>query len=228
MGLRTQTVPSVIQYADHPWLVMCASVDLAEEVYPGLESRFRILAAPSLETLRQKAEEARTRGIPYEALGYGLETSRSTPQEEWQDLVGSTEKARAIADEYGKLLVMGPGLRLMSRNRDQYPAMAALADVWVLQTQRLQLQPPGAAYREAVQPEIALIRAGNPNIEIWAQITLPPDREPNADEWLAYRQSIVDLVDGTYLGVYTWRSVDAERLVATIERIVAATNAGGP
>jgi hypothetical protein len=114
----------------------------------------------------------------------------------------------------------------MSQNRDLYPAMAALADVWVLQTQRLQVARPGAAYREAVKQEIDEIRAGNANIEIWAQITLPPDREPSADEWLAYRQSISDLVDGTYLGVYTWRTADPERLVATIERILAATNAG--
>lgn len=222
MGLRRETTASLLTYKDHPGLVSCASLDLAEAHYPALEGWTRILSAPSLATLRQKAEEAQKRGIPYEALGYGLETSETTPQSEWQDLVGSTRKARALADEYGKGLVMAPGLRLMSHNRDQYPEMAALADVWILQTQRLQAEPPGAAYRQAVKEEIDSIRAGNAHIEVWAQITLPPDREPNAEEWLAYRQSILDLVDGTYIGVYTWNVFDHDLLVATIDEILTS------
>lgn len=221
VGLRRQTAPSVLKYRDHPGLISCASVDLAEAHFPVFEGWVRVLAAPSLDALRQKAEEARKRGIPYEALGYGLETSATTPRVEWQDLVGSTQKARALADEYGKWLVMAPGLRLMSQNRDQYAPMAALADLWILQTQRLQLEPPDTAYREAVKEEIDSIRSGNAQIQIWAQITLPPDREPNADEWLAYRQSILDLVDGTYIGVYTWGSFEPDLLVTIIEEILA-------
>jgi hypothetical protein len=195
---------------------------MAETYFPQLEGRIRALGAPSLEGLRQRAEEAERRGVRYEALSYGLETSRTTPEEEWQDLIGSTEKARAIADEYGKLLVMGPGFRLMSENWDKYPEMAALADLWVLQTQRLQVNPPGSEYRQDVQRVVDQIRAGNPNISIWAQITLPPDREPDAEEWLAYHSSIADLVEGTYVGVYTWGSEDPALLVKTIEAIFAA------
>jgi hypothetical protein len=207
-------------YKDKGGYVMCASVGLAETYFPVLEGWIRVLGAPSLETLRQKAEQAKQRGVPYEALAYGLETSRSTPREEWQDLVGSTEEARAIADEYGKLLVMGPGFRLMSENPEQYPEMAALADMWMLQTQRLQVDAPGAAYRANVQRVVEQIRAGNPTIAIWAQITLPPDREPSSEEWLAYRQSIVEVVDGTYIGVYIWDQVEEGRLVATIDEIL--------
>ena len=114
---------------------------------------------------------------------------------------------------------MGPGLRLMSQNEDKYAPMAALTDIWVFQTQRLQKNPPGPAYRQEVERVVNQIRDGNPDIEIWAQITLPPDREPDAEEWLAYRQSIADLVDGTYIGVYTWGSEDTDKLVATIETI---------
>ncbi len=223
LGLRRQTVETVLKYRDRPGFVMSASMGLAETHFPQLEGWTRALGAPSLETLRQRAEEAQRRGVPYEALVYGLETSSSTPREEWQDLVGSTQQARAIADEFGKMLVMGPGFRLMAANPERYPEMAAMADMWVLQTQRLQLNPPGAAYRSSVQHIIDLIRAGNASIEVWAQITLPPDREPNAGEWLAYRQSIADLVDGTFIGVYIWDTADDGRLVATIEEIMAAT-----
>lgn len=222
VGLRRQTAPILDKYSHRPGFVMCATVGLAAEYFPELEGWIRVLGAPSLEALRDKADEAKRRGVPYEGLVYGLETSSSTPREEWQDLVGSTAKARTIADEYDKLLVMGPGFRLMTQNPDRYPEMAALADMWVLQTQRLQLDPPGAAYRAGVQDIVDQIRAGNPGIEVWAQITLPPDREPSAEEWLAYRQSIVDLVDGTFIGVYTWDAASEEQLVATIDEILAA------
>jgi hypothetical protein len=105
--------------------------------------------------------------------------------------------------------------------------MAALADIWMLQTQRLQLNPPGTVYRQEVERVLNLIRSGNPQIEVWAQITLPPDREPNAEEWLAYRQSILDLVDGTYLGVYTWNRTDTQTLLAEIEAVFAGACGGG-
>ncbi|HSJ55262.1 MAG TPA: hypothetical protein VLC52_16090, partial [Anaerolineae bacterium] len=211
LGLRRETAASLQKYADRPGFVMCATVGLAEIHFPELEGWIRVLGAPSLELLRQKAEQAAARGLPYEGLAYGLETSSATPREEWQDLVGSTEKARAIADEYGKLLVMGPGFRLMSENPERYPEMAALSDMWVLQTQRLQVDGPGAAYRDSVQRVVDQIRAGNPGIAVWAQITLPPDREPSAEEWLAYRQSIADLVDGTFIGVYVWETAGEEQ-----------------
>lgn len=223
LALRRQTIDILQKYSDRPGFVMCATVGLAETYFPELDGWIRVLGAPSLDSLRQKAEEAKQRGVPYEGLAYGLETSSTTPREEWQDLVGSTEKARAIAQEYGKLLVMGPGFRLMSQNPESYTEMAALSDMWVLQTQRLQVDPPGQIYRSNVQRVVEQIRAGNPGIAVWAQITLPPDREPSAEEWLAYRQSIVDLMDGTFIGVYTWDAAGEEQLIATIDEIMATS-----
>jgi hypothetical protein len=218
MGLRQETVP-LVSAVQPLGFVMCATLGLAEAEFPQLEA-IRVLGAPSLDELARKAERARRLQIPYEALAYGLETSQSTPDNEWQDLVGSTRAARAIADRHGKLLVMGPGYRLMSRNWDAYPAMASLADIWVFQTQQLQKEPPGPAYRSQVEQVVDHIRSGNPDIVIWAQITLPPDREPSAQEWLRYHHLIADLVDGrTYLGVYTWDKVDTQQLLDTMQTI---------
>jgi hypothetical protein len=225
-GLRQEMGPILVQYKDQPGFVMAATVGQAQTYFPQMEGWIRGLGAPSLEGLRQKAELARQAGLEYEALVYGLEAGKATPEAEWQDLVGSTQKARALADEFGKLLLMGPGFRLMSENEDKYPAMAALADVWMLQTQRLQVNPPGTVYREEVERVLKLIRSGNPQVKIWAQITLPPDREPNAEEWLAYRQSILDLVDGTYLGVYTWNREDTQTLLTAIEAVFAGACGG--
>jgi hypothetical protein len=222
-GLRRDTASIVVQYGDHLGLVMSATVGLAEIHFAEIEGAIRVLGAPSLEALARKADQAQRRGVPYEALAYGLERNKSTPEQEWQDLVGSTEKARAVADKYGKLLLMGPGFRLMSENEDKYPAMAALADIWVLQTQRLQTMPAGPAYRKEVEQVVEQIRAGNPDIMIWAQITMLPDREPSAEEWLAYHRSIEDLVGGrTYVGAYAWEAGERDPVVAALEAIFAA------
>jgi len=217
--MREETVPVLLAYADRPGLVMVASSQLAEAHFAQIDGWIRVLGAPSLAALEEKAARAERQGTPYEALAYGLETGEGTPAEEWNDLVGSTERARAVADRYGKLLLMGPGFRLMSENEAAYAPMAALADIWMLQTQQLQKEPPGPGYRREVERVVGLIRAGNPDIAVWAQITLPPDREPDAVEWLAYRDVIADLVDGTYLGVYTWRTEKASALVSTVATV---------
>jgi hypothetical protein len=219
LGLRQQTIPVVIKYQARPGFVMTASAGMADEYFQQLKGWIRTIGAPSLVALETKARRAEEYQIPYEALSYGLETSQSTPDEEWQDLVGSTRAAKSIAERYGKQLVMGPGFRLMSDNEDQYPVLAEMADIWVLQTQRLQSNPPGEKYRAEVERIVNLIRSGNPGISIWAQITFPPDREPDAAEWLAYHESIIDLVDGTYIGIYFWDSSDDDGLVMSVEQI---------
>jgi len=226
LGLRQQTIPILVSYQEHPGFVMTATLGMAEEYYPELNGWMRTLGAPSLEALERKARRAEENGIQYEALSYGLETSASTPDEEWQDLVGSTRAAKSIAEKYGKLLVMGPGFRLMSENEDQYPVLAELADIWMLQTQRLQRDPPGKKYRDEVERVVDLIRSGNPNILIWAQITFLPDRKPDSLEWLAYSDSIADLVDGTFIGIYTWDSVDNEQLAMNAEDIFSQVCGG--
>jgi hypothetical protein len=206
---------------------MVSTVDLAQTYFPELEGWIRVIGAPSLDALQDKAQRAQDLGIDYEALAYGLETGKSTPDEEWQDLIGSTQKAHALADQYGKLLVMGPGFKLMSQNEDKYAGMAALSDIWMFQTQQLQRNPPGPVYRQEAERIVGLIRAGKPDVQIWAQITLPPDRQPNAGEWLAYRQQIDDLVDGTYVGVYTWGTEDHQVLVSTVDAIFSGACGGG-
>jgi len=218
-ALRTETIDVVLKNKNHIGLIMSATSFLAQQYFPKFEGSIRIIGAPSLDEFKEKGTRAVVDNVPFEGLGYGLETSNSTPDEEWRDLLGSTHKANVIADDLNKMLVMAPGFKLMSDNEDMYARMALEADIWIFQTQQLQKGPPGLEYRGEVERIINLIRSENPEIRIWAQITLPPDREPDASEWLDYRQSIVDLVDGTYIGVYTWDTVDPEILVQTINTI---------
>lgn len=107
----------------------------------------------------------------------------------------------------------------MSENVTAYPAMAAQADIWVLQTQVLQAGYAAETYRQEVDGYVQLIRSGNPEIKIWAQITIPPEQELEASYWLMYHHAIADLVDGTYLGLYTWDTLQAEDLLALMESI---------
>lgn len=220
LGLREETTEVLLKHKTRIGFVMSANSLMAEEYFEQFEGSIRVIGAPSLDVLKEKGERANVDALPYEALGYGLETGSTTPDTEWQDLVGSTTTAKAVANDLNKLLVMGPGFKLMSNNEDMYAPMAASTDIWLLQTQQLQKDPPGDHYRAEVERIVELIRSGNPDIAIWAQITLPPDRVPDAGEWLEYRSQILDLVDGTYIGVYTWEVFDQKMLIDTIETVI--------
>jgi hypothetical protein len=226
-GLKEQTVNIISMYKSRGGLIITSSSEISETHFPQLGGLIRALGGPSLASLQTKAERARENALPYEVLAYGLETNKSTPDEEWSNLIESTNSAAAIADEYNKLLAMGPGFRLMSQNEDKYAPMASMADIWILQTQQLQRDPPGLSYREEVQRIVNLIRNGNPDIQIWAQITFPPDQVPDTEEWLEYHQLITDLVDGTYIGVFTWDTVPHDILITAIESIFT-TVCGNP
>lgn len=219
LGLRDETKDFLLENTGHAGLIMAANSNLAEAYFPMFEESIRVLGAPSLEVLETKALRARDADMSYEVLGYGLETSASTPDEEWRDIVASTEAAEALSIQFEKQLLLAPGFRLMSQNEALYAEMASMTDIWILQTQQLQKKPPGPEYRQEVERIISLIRSGNPEILIWAQITLPPDRKPDAEEWLAYRELIADLVDGTYIGVYTWDIFEDSELLSEIETI---------
>jgi hypothetical protein len=184
LGLREETRELLIEFKEYPGLVMTANFSLAESIFPELDGWIRTIGGPSLEILEDRSTRAADEGLEYEGLSYGLETSITTPDSEWQDVEKSTQSARVISDRAGKLLVLGPGLRLMSWNESKYPNMAAFTDVWMIQTQRLQELGPGEEYRQAVKEIIESIHEGNPEIQIWAQITFPPDQAPDPDLWL--------------------------------------------
>lgn len=220
LGLRAETLDLLLEHKNQIDFIMSASSILAEQYFSEFEGATRIIAAPSLKLLMVKGERALANKVPFEAIGYGLETSKSTPDEEWQDLVESTKKARDLSKKYEKLLVLGPGFKLLSTNEDKYGPMGAFTDIWMLQTQQLQKGPPSIEYRQEIERIVKLIRSENPEVEVWAQITLPPDRVPDANEWLAYHRFIFDLVDGVFIGVYTWDHVDQDHLIETIKTII--------
>lgn len=91
LGLRRETVGVILAFKENPGFVMSANMQLAEENFPLLSGWIRTLGAPSLAELENKAARAVTINLEYEALSYGLETSVTTPAEEWGNLVGATQ-----------------------------------------------------------------------------------------------------------------------------------------
>jgi hypothetical protein len=217
-GLREDTVETQLAYQSPGGLYVTGSLGLAEEYFGQLETGLRVLVGPSLARLRELADQASASGVPYDALAYSLEAGRHTPMDEQMDVVGATRQASSLAHAHGKLLLMGPGLGLMEENWAQYPTMASYADLWTIQTQRLQSNPAGPKYREEVEKIISQLRMGNADLRIWAQISVTPGgQELSTAEVLAYREAISDLVDG----VYIYSGGDPNR-PETLEAIFAA------
>lgn len=97
--------------------------------------------------------------------------------------------------------------------------LAPYGDVWMIQAAdeywRLddgtirpilsqRVYPPGVEFRAEVERWVGWIRSANPDIKIWIQLGLQRigvegENNPSADLLLAYRDSIVDLVDGIYI-----------------------------
>lgn len=99
-----------------------------------------------------------------------------TPREELEDYPGSLKKARELVKQYGSPLVFGPGLREMARREELYPELAKQCDIWMIQTQRLQLDADTGTpasleqYRQEVKRIVGLLRQGNPRIRVFIQL----------------------------------------------------------
>jgi hypothetical protein len=99
-----------------------------------------------------------------------------TPPDEVNDLAGSLRKVRALLQDYPAELIMGPGLSQMFGQEHLYPELARLADIWMIQSQRLQVDAATgrkvtpAEYRAQVSRIVGMLRQGNPRIRVFIQI----------------------------------------------------------
>lgn len=137
-------------------------------------------------------------------IAYNPEGQPGTPAQELDELVESVRKAKAMAAAYGAPLVVGPGLRYMQPREHLYPELARSCDIWMIQSQRLQLDEaehkpvPVSLYREKVRHIVDRLRSGNPNIRIFVQLVTTAERGRvtlGAAQIAAYARSIEGLVD---------------------------------
>lgn len=184
----------VFQKVKPPARVLCIARSLEKNEarpFPGIKE--------TIETLK-KADIPKKRVV----ITYNPEGQPGTPKEEFRDLVASCRKAKELADEYGAPLMVGPGLRDMMTREDLYPELAKTCDMWMIQSQRLQLDEATrrpvavASYREKVKRIVEKLREGNPGIQIFVQLVTTAERGSvtlSADQIAAFSRSIEDLVD---------------------------------
>ena len=140
-------------------------------------------------------------------VGYNLEHGPANRPDEQADPVGSAQRMRALADEYGLELALGPDRAFALSDG---VAMAPYVDTFVLQIQRAQMEPD--VVRQFVLPLAAQLRAANPDIEISVQVRTEGDAMDIADLIL----SMEDSLDGVSI-LTNAESVDmAEALVAEL------------
>lgn len=148
-----------------------------------------------------------------------------TPQEELDDYLGSLKKARDLVEDYGAPLVMGPGLIEMAKREHLYPEMAKHCDIWMIQTQRLQLdletEEPASdeEYHQGVKRIVGFLRQGNPDIQVFVQI-IPLKRTSErratftAERLASYLLAVEDLVDAAKI-----YGGDTQLIAEVIERL---------
>jgi hypothetical protein len=183
----------------------------ADIYFPQLPNWLRSLNESNISRLELKVNNW---AVDYECIGYGsiLGSGGSDPAD-YDSLKYYTNEARRIASEHGKCLVLAydPG-HLEKVTADKYGSvdpvklqdlvsyMASRSDVWVIKIaeQIQKLYGPDDQFRVVIEEWANKVKKGNPNAEIWIQMAMQEfgQSEPSAETVLAYREKIVDLVDG--------------------------------
>jgi uncharacterized protein YjbI with pentapeptide repeats len=152
--------PDDIAHIDH-----ISDLRLLEEVRSG--QRMAVFKSVAL------AEQLMPRLAGYvDMLGYNLEHGPTNPLEDQQDPVASAERMRALADQYGLPLAIGPDHNFVVSHGVE---MAPYADQFVLQVQRVQEQPE-VAQSYVISTNEAL-REANPEVKIVVQVRTEGDVE---------------------------------------------------
>lgn len=184
----------VFEKVKPPARVLCIARSLEKNEsrpFPGIKETIEILRKASVPPARV-------------VIAYNPEGQPGTPSGELEELVASSRKAKELAQAYGAPLLVGPGLRDMRRREHLYPDLAKTCDMWMIQSQRLQLDEatrrPVAVdvYRERVKQIAGRLREGNPRIKIFVQLVTTAERGSvtlSADQIVEFVRSIEDLVD---------------------------------
>ncbi|MGM0492491.1 MAG: hypothetical protein ACQER1_06080 [Armatimonadota bacterium] len=176
-----------------PVRVVCLSLALHRHEarpFPGVAETIEMLRGASIDPDRV-------------IIGYNPERSPGTTTEEMDNLLESVRTAKAMADDFGSPLLVGPGLREMRQHEELYPDLARHSNIWLVQSQSLQmhvsreLKTP-EEYRAGVERIVEMLREGNPEISVFVQIVASgkPDADLfTAEQMVGHIRAIEDLVD---------------------------------
>lgn len=206
-----------------PVRVACIALALEKNdgrPYPGIKE--------TIETLRKHGVAPDRVIIAYNPERRGRQAG-GTPAGEIDDLVTSVRRARQMTQDYGAPLLVGPGLREMMQREHLYPELAKHCDIWMIQSQRLQLDPDTrelvdpAEYRVRVERIVNSLRQGNEDIRVFVQVVTHAGRPRTAltaEQTAVYALAIEDIVDavriygacGDLLGQIIARLKDGKKL----------------
>lgn len=145
-------------------------------------------------------------------IGYNLEHGPSNRPDEQADPVGSVRRMRALADEYGLELALGPDRAFALSDG---LAMAPYVDMFVLQVQRVQEEPE--VVRSFVLPVVRALRQINPDLEISVQVRTEGDMAAVAKLIASMEEDL----DGVSILTSAETTGTAEQLVAELRPPVA-------
>lgn len=145
-------------------------------------------------------------------IGYNLEHGPSNRPDEQADPVGSVRRMRALADQYGLQLALGPDRAFALSDG---VAMAPYVDMFVLQVQRVQEEPD--VVRSFVLPVVAALRKVNPDLEVSVQVRTEGDMAAVA----RLIASMEDELDGVSILTSAETTATAEKLVAELRPLAA-------
>lgn len=152
-------------------------------------------------------------------IGYNLEHGPSNRPDEQADPVGSVRRMRALADEYGLQLALGPDRAFTLSDG---VAMAPYVDMFVLQVQRVQQEPE--VVRSFVLPVVRALRTVNPDVEVSVQVRTEGDMAAVA-KLIA---SMEDELDGVSILTSAETTATAEQLIAELRPPAAAPQPVAP
>jgi len=216
-------------------------LDIFEQVKPPVRVACIALALERnegrpLPGLKETVATLRRNRIPPERiiLAYNPENQPGTPDHEMKDLVASVRRAREMAQDYGAPLLVGPGLQEMMQREELYPELAKHCDIWLIQSQRLQLDlatrkpVEPTAYREGVKRIVDRLREGNPEIKVFVQIVTTAERGTvvlTAEQIASFALAIEDLVDA--VRIYGASGELLGEVIGQLRREPRGTVAGG-
>ncbi len=184
--------------------------------------------------VKETIETLEGAGIPPErvVIAYNPERQPGTPSAEMDDLVASVRRARQMVQAYGAPLLVGPGLRDLEQREHLYPELAKYCDIWLIQSQRLQLDlttrrpVDETEYRKNVQRIVDRVRKANPEIQVFVQLVTTAQRGARSltvEEMVGYIRAVEDLVDA--VRIYGGR---AELITEVVARLDTAGQPGPP
>ena len=198
--IRSDNADLVLRYK--PQIDSVKDYAIAAQYFSLLTSSSRILLGASIAVMQKMMTDLEAAKIPYDGIAYDLENWVQTPSTEQSDPVAASKQAADLAHAHGKSLIMVPGMGFMIKHPQYYSGMAANADVWVIQSQGVQLKyPAGPDYRNFIMDIISKIRAGNSDVPIWVQISVTPGQGApmSVETLMAYRNTIINDITGTSL-----------------------------